>query len=86
MILLFTFAYKPLEVDIEDSNPSLAKTENYLVVATGRIGGLDGILDLDPLIAYDFGSFHVINQVAEGLFGYDYYDHNLAIIQKLAAD
>ncbi len=45
-----------------------------------------GITSLDPLGSWDSGSFDVIDQVAEGLFGYDFSDPNLPIIPKLAAD
>jgi ABC-type transport system substrate-binding protein len=41
---------------------------------------------IDPLNAWDYGSFDVIDQVAEGLFWYDLSDPNCAIIPKLAAD
>lgn len=81
MILLFAFVYQPKEVNIEDSNLSLSQTEKILFVGTGS-----ELQNLDPILAYEVGSFHVIDQVAEGLFGYDYYDPNLAIIPILAAD
>jgi len=81
VILLFAFAYRPTEVSTEKSNLETSKTENFLVVGIGT-----ELKNLDPLIAYEFESFHVIDQVAEGLFGYDYYDPNLAIIPKLAAN
>jgi peptide/nickel transport system substrate-binding protein len=48
-------------------------------------GTYQDLQSLDPLNSYDSGSFDVIDQVAEGLFGYDFSDPNLPIIPKLAA-
>ena len=80
MILLFAFSYQPNKVDIEETNLALSQAENELFLGTDR-----PLANLDPLNAWELGSFDVIDQVAEGLFGYDFTDPNLAIIPKLAA-
>jgi len=81
VILLFAFSYQPQEVAFEETNLSLSQAENVLFLGTSL-----QIRDLDPLNAWDFGSFDVIEQVAEGLFGHDFSDPDLGIIPKLAVD
>ncbi|MFX1589379.1 MAG: ABC transporter substrate-binding protein, partial [Promethearchaeota archaeon] len=44
------------------------------------------VRDLDPVDAWDIASINVLDQVAEGLFTYNYSDPSNAIIPNLAAD
>ncbi len=41
--------------------------------------------DIDPIIAWGYPAFDVIDQVVEGLFAYDLGDPNLALIPRLAS-
>ncbi len=49
-------------------------------------GTMLGPYDLDPQDSWDSASFNVIDQVCEGLFGYNLSDPDLAVIPKLASD
>ncbi|NHJ25875.1 MAG: ABC transporter substrate-binding protein [Candidatus Lokiarchaeota archaeon] len=49
-------------------------------------GTTEGPEDLDPMVAWDEGSFTVQDQVCEGLFGYNYSATNMEIIPRLAKD
>jgi len=82
LILLFAFSYQLGEFDIAETSPVLSQAETYNVL---YLGTEDELRDLDPLNAWDFGSFDVIEQVAEGLFGHNFSDPDLGIIPKLAA-
>jgi peptide/nickel transport system substrate-binding protein len=75
------FVYQPRELKINEKNLKLSQNENVLFVGTAS-----GFTDLDPLYTYRLGSFDVIDQIAEGLFGFDYSDPNLAIVPQLAVD
>jgi len=81
VILLFAGVYQPKEISTEKSNLATSQTENVLFLGTPV-----SLQNLDPAYAWELGSFDVIEQVAEGLFGYDFSDPNLALIPKLAAD
>ncbi|MFW9968792.1 MAG: ABC transporter substrate-binding protein [Candidatus Odinarchaeota archaeon] len=81
MVVLFTFSLNPTKFDIEKSTLRIAQTENVLFLGTDA-----ELQELDPLLVLDSGSFDVIDQVAEGLFGYDYTDPQLSVIPRLAAD
>ena len=81
LTVLLAFVYHPSELKIDETNLRLSQQENVLFVGTAS-----GLTDLDPLYAYDSGSFDVIDQIAEGLFGFDYSDPNLAIVPQLAVD
>ncbi|MCF2141248.1 MAG: ABC transporter substrate-binding protein [Candidatus Lokiarchaeota archaeon] len=72
VLMISAFATAPAAVfAAEDTD-----TMNYGVSSLGY--------DLDPQMAWDTSSFIVIDQVCEGLFGYDLSDPNLAIIPVLA--
>ncbi len=54
--------------------------KRVLAVAT-----MYGPIDLDPIVAWDSASIHVIDQVVEGLFAYNLSDPDLALIPRLAS-
>ncbi|MCF2141253.1 MAG: ABC transporter substrate-binding protein [Candidatus Lokiarchaeota archaeon] len=72
VLMISAFATAPAAVfAAEDTD-----TMNY------GVGSL--VVDLDPQMAWDSASIDVIDQVCEGLFGYNLSDPNLAIIPVLA--
>lgn len=81
LTVLLASVYHPSELKINEKNLKSSQTENVLFVGTGA-----GLANLDPLLAWETGSFDVIDQVAEGLFGLDSSAPNLAIVPRLATD
>ncbi|TFF94478.1 MAG: ABC transporter substrate-binding protein [Promethearchaeota archaeon] len=59
---------------------------NELSASTLKVGVASGPVDLDPVNSLDSISNDVIEQVAEGLFSYNYSDQHLHRINKLATD
>ncbi|MFX0076652.1 MAG: ABC transporter substrate-binding protein, partial [Candidatus Hermodarchaeota archaeon] len=83
MILSFVFFYQPNDVVIEEPLilPSNSDPEPPTMLTVGSNRILQGI---DPLNTWDSGSYDVINQVAEGLFGLDHSTEDNEIVRNLA--
>ncbi|MFX1296058.1 MAG: ABC transporter substrate-binding protein, partial [Promethearchaeota archaeon] len=83
-IPLKDFRYKSIEYKgiVEDKNSKLSNTGDNIFRLI--YGTLDGPADLDPHNAWDRLSFEVIDQVCEGLYGYNTSDPGLSLIPILA--
>ncbi|MFX1535316.1 MAG: hypothetical protein ACFFDI_13915, partial [Promethearchaeota archaeon] len=68
----------------EDNSKNTKKLTNYPIDIPFVYGNPFNLIALDPHNAWDRGSFDVIQQVCEGLYGYNYSDSEMAIIPYLA--
>ncbi|MFX1250352.1 MAG: ABC transporter substrate-binding protein, partial [Promethearchaeota archaeon] len=68
----------------EDNSKNTKKLTSYPIDIPFVYGMRFDLVALDPQNAWDPGSFDVIQQVCEGLYGYNYSDPEMAIIPYLA--
>ncbi|TFH27156.1 MAG: ABC transporter substrate-binding protein, partial [Promethearchaeota archaeon] len=70
----------------ESHQSNQPQSNNILTGMTLNYGVGSLIMDLDPQFAWDSASVDVINQVCEGLFGYDLNNPELSIVPVLATE
>jgi len=75
---------KITELEEIDSKNTIKHTNDYPIDIPFIYGTQNDLYALDPQDAWDRGSFDVIQQVCEGLFGYNFSDPEMAIIPYLA--
>jgi len=72
------------ELDDDDSKNTIKHTSDHPIDIPFVYGARNRLYALDPQDAWDRGSFDVIQQVCEGLYGYNFSDPEMTIIPYLA--
>ncbi len=84
IIPMSTFLDNNRSIFLTDHSQSYSNISNGSGALTLKVGAASGPRDLDPINSWDSFSNDVIEQVAEGLFSYNYSDVNLPRINLLA--